>query len=161
METKIATLESMGAWDVVERNENMNGIQQILVFKCKRYPDGLIKRFKALFCARGYEQLEVINIFNTYSLVVKCTTVLLMITLEILLGLKSKQGDVSADFLHANIGEGKNVYADKPKGFEKDSKTGRKKCLKLKNTLYGLRQSPCEIWQYLKNKLEVCDLKRS
>ncbi len=63
-------------------------------FKCKRYPDGRIKKFKACFCARGNKQLEGIDFFETYAPVVQWTTIRLMFILEILLGLKSKQGDV-------------------------------------------------------------------
>ncbi len=36
-------------------------------FKCKRYPDGLIKKLKARFCARGDKQLEGIDFFDTYA----------------------------------------------------------------------------------------------
>ena len=46
-----------------------------------------------------------------------------MITLEILLGFKSKQGDVSADFLHSDIVQGENLCFNMPKTFGKDSKT--------------------------------------
>ena len=35
--------------------------------KCKRYPDGLIKKSKARFCARGNQQLEGIYCFETYA----------------------------------------------------------------------------------------------
>ena len=65
-----------------------------------------------------------------------------MFILEILLGLKSKQGDVTCAFLHADLEPGENVYVDMPLGFAQYSKDGTKKCLKLKKTLYGLRQSP-------------------
>ena len=58
MEVELATLESMGAWDVVNRDESMNVIDSTRAFKCKRYPDGLIKKFKAHFCARGNQQLK-------------------------------------------------------------------------------------------------------
>ena len=41
MKIEIVTLESMDAWQIV-----------------KRYPDGLIKKFKALFYAMGDQKLE-------------------------------------------------------------------------------------------------------
>ena len=49
-------------------------------------------------------QLEGIDFFETYAPVVQWTTIRLMFILEILLGLKSKQGDVLATFLHADLG---------------------------------------------------------
>ena len=161
MQVEIATLESMGAWEIVDRADDMNVIDSTWAFKCKRYPDGLIKKFKARFCARGDQQLEGIDFFETYAPVVQWTTVRLMLILEVLLGLKSKQGDVTAAFLHADIPEGKNVFVDMPRGFEQYTKSGRKKCLKLKKTLYGLRQSPRAFWKYLTEKLELTGLKQS
>jgi hypothetical protein len=57
-----------------------------------------------------------------------------MFILEILLGLKSKQGDITCAFLHADLEPSKNVYVDMPLGFAQYSKNGTKKCLKLKKT---------------------------
>ena len=60
-----------------------------------------------------------------------------MLVLEVLLGLKSKQGDVLAAFLHADLPENEHVYIEMPQGFRQPGKV-----LKLKKTLYSLRQSP-------------------
>ena len=109
--TEIETLEFMKAWEVVEQQDDMNVFRSTWVFKLKRYPDGLIKRFKARFCARSDMQLEGIDFFKTYAPVVQWTTVRLMLMMEVLLGFKSKQGDVTAAFLHANLGEDKKLFA--------------------------------------------------
>ena len=67
MEVEIATLESMGAWDIVDWDESMNPIDLTWDFKCNRYPNRLIKIFRARFFARGDQQLEVIDFFETYT----------------------------------------------------------------------------------------------
>jgi hypothetical protein len=69
MELEVATLEALGAWEVLEYDlETMpNVIQLTWAFKCKCYVDGLIKKFKARFCARGDMQLEGIDLFETYK----------------------------------------------------------------------------------------------
>ena len=82
-----------------------------------------------------------------------------MLILEVLLGLKSKQSDVTAAFLHEEIPENEKVYVEITRGFEQFSKNGRNKCLKLKNTLYGLLQSPSAFCKYLTKKLEQSGLK--
>ena len=92
---KIETLERMEAWEVVERTPEMNVLPSTWAFKCKRYPDGLIKKFKARFCARGDRQIKGADFFKTYVPVVQWTTVRLMLILECLLDLTSKQGDVT------------------------------------------------------------------
>ena len=94
MKLEIATLEAIDAWSVIDHLDH-HVIANTWAFKCKRYPDGLIKKFKARFCARGDQQLEGIDFFETYAPVVQWTTIRLMFILEILLGLKSKQGDVT------------------------------------------------------------------
>ena len=71
MKVEIATLESMGAWEIVDKDDSMNIIDSTWVFKCKSYPDGLIKKFKAQFCARGNHQSEEIDLFETYAQVVQ------------------------------------------------------------------------------------------
>jgi hypothetical protein len=51
MELEIFTLESIEAWQVVDKEDEINVIKSNWAFTCKRYPDGLIKEFKARFCA--------------------------------------------------------------------------------------------------------------
>ena len=79
-----------------------------------------------------------------------------MLILEVLLDLKSKQRDVTAEFLHADIPPDEEVYVAIPRGFEKKGKV-----LKLKKTLYGLRQSPRALWKYMVEKMEACGMKQS
>ena len=153
---ELETLEGMGAWDVIDQTDEMNVIDSTWAFKLKRYPDGLIKKFKARFCARGDQQIEGVDFFETYAPVVQWTTVRLMLILEILLDLKSKQGDVTAAFLHADLEEGEEVYVKMPKGFTKPGKV-----LKLRKTLYGLRQSPRAFWKYMVEKMEICGMPQS
>ena len=54
------------------------------------------------------------------------TTVLLVLILELLLCLKSKQGDVNDEFLNADIHKDEKFYVETPRGFEQLSNNGRK-----------------------------------
>ena len=85
---EVKTLQSIEVWKVVNREDGMNVIQSIQAFKLKHFPDGLIKKFKARFCARGDQQLEGIDFFETYAPVVQWTSVQMMLILEILMNLK-------------------------------------------------------------------------
>ena len=51
MELEMATLKARGAWEVLEYDSEtmLNVTQSTWAFKCKRFPDGLIKKFKAQF----------------------------------------------------------------------------------------------------------------
>jgi len=64
---EIETLEKMGVWDVVDHPEGANVVDSTWAFKFKRYPDGLIKKFKAGFCVRGDQQVHGIDFFETYA----------------------------------------------------------------------------------------------
>jgi hypothetical protein len=94
----------MDVWEIVDRSEAENVIDSIWAFKLKRILDGMVKKFKARFCAHGDQQLEGINFFETYAPVVQWTTVRLMLILEILLQLKLMQDDVTCTFLHGELG---------------------------------------------------------
>jgi len=137
MELEIATLEALNAWEVLEYNsETMPNVFKLTwAFKCKRFPDGPIKKFKACFCARCDMLLEGIDFFETYAPVVQWTTISLMFILEVLLGLKSKQGDVTCPFLHSDLGPGTTVYVDMPLGFNSKIENGKRQDLKLNKTL--------------------------
>ena len=138
-----------------------NVIPSTWAFKCKHFPDGLIKKFKGRFCACEDMQLEGIAYFETYAPVVQWTMIRLMFILEVLLGLKSKQGDVTCAFLHAYLTPDETVYVDMPLGFNIKSKNGKQQVLKLNKTLYGFCQSPRAFWMYITKKLESCGLKQS
>ena len=118
----------------------------------------LSRSLKLAFCARGDQQRKGIDYFETYAPVVQWTTVRLMLILEVevLLKLKSKQGDITAAFLHAEVPEGQNIYVEMPHGFRKKGK-----CLRLRRFLYGLAASPREFWLYLVGVLEKSGLKQS
>ena len=72
----------MGDWFVVDREDNINVIILTWDFKLKQYPDELMKKFKAKFCARGDMQLNENYLFETCAPVVQWTNVCLMIILE-------------------------------------------------------------------------------
>lgn len=100
---EVETLEKINAWEVVEREINMNILSSTWVFKCKRYPDGFIKKIKARFYAGGDQLIEGLDYFETYALVSMWTTIRIIRILEYLLDLKPKQGNVKRVVLHGHF----------------------------------------------------------
>ena len=84
-----------------------------------------------------------------------------MLILDFLLGLKSKQGDVTAAFLRTNLGKDEKVFVEMPRIFEIKGKNGRPRVLKLFKTLYGLRQIPRAFWKYMTVKMKLCGMVQS
>ena len=159
--------EKMKAWEVVARETWMNVLPGTWAFKCKRYPDGSVRKLKARFCARGDKQVEGVDFFDTFAPVVNWTTVRLMMILSIILNLSTVQVDYTAAFVHAPIDKDPNwdkmteaeqkksgVYVEMPRGFAQPGKV-----LKLTRSLYGLKQAPRNFFLHLKSKLEQVGLK--
>ena len=73
----------------------MNVIPSTWTFKCKRYPDGSIRKLKGRFCVRGEKQIDCIDHDSNeiFSPVVKWNTVRLVLIMSIILGLETKQVD--------------------------------------------------------------------
>ena len=78
-----------------------------------------------------------------------------MLILEVLLGLKSKQKDITA-FHHANLEGGENIFVETLIGFQKKDKVS-----KLKKMLNGLLQAPHAFLEYLVETLEACGMFQS
>ncbi|MGH3053474.1 MAG: reverse transcriptase domain-containing protein, partial [Gaiellaceae bacterium] len=103
MKNEITELAGKKTWEVVERPPSVQVLPGTWSYKVKRYPDGRVKKFKARFCVRGDRQTEGINCFDMYAPVVSWSTVRLMMTLSMLMGLKSRQVDYNNAFAQAKL----------------------------------------------------------
>ena len=59
--------KQMKAWDVVSRTDNIHVLPSIWAFRCKRFPDGIVRKLKARFCVRGDRQIEDVDYFETFA----------------------------------------------------------------------------------------------
>ncbi len=109
-----------------------------------------MKKFKARFCAHGDRQKEGIDYFETWAPVVQWSTVRIVIILAIKLNLISIQCDITAAFVHGQVPPTEAIYVHQPHGFH----CGKgDKVLRLKRTLYGLKQSSRYFFKYLTERL--------
>ena len=70
LETEIPTWIEIDVFELVERESNMNVISEVWTPCRKQYPDGLIRKLKARYCAQGFEQIEGYDYFESHSPVV-------------------------------------------------------------------------------------------
>jgi hypothetical protein len=128
----------------------VNVVSSVWAFKRKRYPDRSIRKLKAQICARGFEQIEGIDYFETFAYVVRWMTVRIILIMTILLNLENKQIDYTAAFMQAPIDH--DIYVEMPKLFQVNGKVW-----KLKHALYGLKDAPWAYFMHTKGKLEELD----
>ena len=106
-----------------------------------------MRKLKARFVARGYEQQEGVDFFETFAPVVEWTTVRFLFALSLIYDLKTLQVDYVAAFIQSEIDT--EVFIEMPRGF-----TIPGKVLRLRKSLYGLKQSPRLHYTNLKTKLQ-------
>lgn len=138
MQEEISALHSNHTWELVPRPANVNVVGSKWVYRIKFKEDGSIDRFKARLVAKGFTQIPGIDFDETFSPVVKHTTIRFVIALSLSLNWSMRQLDVKNAFLHGNLKE--TVYMEQPPGFV-NSDTPNHVCL-LKKSLYGLKQAP-------------------
>jgi hypothetical protein len=97
------TLTKKYCWEIVDRPKNRSVVSSTWAFRIKRCPDGSLRKLKARFCVRGFEQVEGIDFTETSAPIVNWTTVLFLLIMSILLGLSTKQVHYIAAFVQADI----------------------------------------------------------
>jgi hypothetical protein len=149
---EVDDLSNSGVWILRKRSDigNHKPIRAIWSFKCKRAPDGRIIKHKARLCAHGSMQVHGEHFWETYSPVVKMTTVRLMLVLSLLLGLHTRSIDFTLAFTQVPIDV--ETFIELPAGFSV-SDTDEDYVLELKKTLYGLRQAGLNWFDTLKDHL--------
>ncbi|KAD3069268.1 hypothetical protein E3N88_37148 [Mikania micrantha] len=127
-----------GTWSLVPRVSNANIVACKWVYKLKRDQNGAIQRYKARLVAKGFNQQPGIDYHETFSPVVKSTTIRLVISLAVTQKWSLRQLDVQNAFLHGDLQE--TFYLQQPPGFVDPQKPDHV-CL-LHKSLYGLKQAP-------------------
>ncbi|KAJ4776116.1 hypothetical protein LUZ62_060373 [Rhynchospora pubera] len=149
MQTEINALALNKTWTLVTPPTDARVIGCKWVYKIKRRSDGSIERYKARLVAKGYHQQEGVDYFDTFSPVVRPTTIRVVLSLAVSHQWPIRQLDVNNAFLHGDLTE--RVYMDQPPGFIDNSKPNHV-CL-LSKSLYGLKQSPRAWFNKLRSTL--------
>ena len=102
-------------WSLFPKNSTMNVTGYRWIFKLKLKLDGSIDRYKARLVAKGYKQEDRFDYMETFSPIVKITTIRLLISIAISHHWHIHQLDVSTTFLHGDLTE--HLYMSQPPSF--------------------------------------------
>jgi hypothetical protein len=137
MDKEMASLSSSNVWKLAELPAGRKAVGCKWVFKIKRKADGSVDKYKARLVAQGFSQVEGFDYQETFSPVVKMTTLRTLVAVSAARGYGLYQSDVTTAFLHSNVEE--EIYMKQPPGYIVDNERALV-CLLLKS-LYGLKQA--------------------
>jgi hypothetical protein len=149
MQQEFDTLLSNQTWTLCPRPIHHNVIRNKWVFKIKRKVDGIVERFKARLVAKGFDQRSGIDYIDTFSPIIKSSTIRIILALAVHFDWPIRQLDVSNAFLQGHLTE--EVYMEQPPGFI-DKEHPDMVC-KLHKAIYGLKQAPRAWFTRLSNFL--------
>jgi hypothetical protein len=131
-----AALLANHTWDLVPRPPGTNVVTSRWLFRHKLTSDGSLDRYKARWVLRGFTQRPGVDYDETFSPVVKFTTVRAVLSLALSRNWAIHQLDVKNAFLHGTLTE--TVYCSQPTGFVDAANLDL--VYRLNRSLYGLKQ---------------------
>ena len=134
MENEMSALRESKTFDLTQRPKHKSVIDGRWVYALKE-DSSSEKKYKARFVARGFTQKENIDYGETFSPTARLTSVRMLMDVAVHENLILHQMDVTTAYLHADIDY--ELYVEQPTGFIE----GSDMVLKLKKSLYGLKQS--------------------
>jgi hypothetical protein len=125
-------------WDNVLRLEGKSVVTSKWIYKINHAVDGSDEKYKAIFVAKGFSQVEGIDYEETFASVARYTSIRTIIAVGKSMGWKLHQMDVKKSFLNGEI-EGE-VYIEKSEGFMIHDEKSH--VCRLKKSMHGLKQAP-------------------
>lgn len=149
MQNEFQALMSNNTWTLVPNQNQENIIDCKWFFKTKYKANGSIERRKARLVAKGFQQTPGLDYEETFSPLVKASTIRIILSIAVHSNWKIKQLDINNAFLNGSLKE--TVFMHQPMGFVDSTKPNH--ICKLSKAIYGLEQAPRAWFDSLKNAL--------
>lgn len=161
VQDELQSFEKNSAWEIVDVPKDGTIVQCKWVLR-KKYDSENNVRYRARLVAKGFTQKHGVDYTETFSPVVRHTTLRLLFALSVKLGLDVSHLDVKTAFLNGDLEE--TIYMKIPDCYYTNNSAC--KVLKLKKAIYGLKQASrawnkkvddCLITNgYKRSKIEPC-----
>ena len=93
------------AWEIVPRPVGKSVVDSKWIYKVKQASDGSVKKYKAIFVARGFSQIEGIYYEETFAPIARYYSIRTILALLVQMGWHIHQMDVKIEFLNGIIEE--------------------------------------------------------
>lgn len=155
MDSEYNSLIENNTWVLCDAPENRKIVKCKWVFTTKRDANGKVLKYKARLVAKGFSQEEGIDYNETFSPVVRYSSIRLLLSLAAKMNLNIRQMDAVTAFLNGKLSE--EIWMQQPEGYDDKSN----KCCKLLRAIYGLKQAS-RVWNLTINDVLLnLGLKRS
>ena len=146
MKKEVSDHEARNHWELTPKSEVPDGttiLPAVWSMKRKRrIQTNEIYKWKARLNVHGGKQIKNQHYWETFSPVVRWSSIRLFLTLAAIMGWKTRQVDFVLAFPQADIET--ELYMEIPKGFE-FNQSKKTHCLRLKKNLYGQKQA-ARVW---------------
>lgn len=139
MNNEMKSFSENDTWELVDRPSSGTVVKNKWVFQRKYNSENEV-RYRARLVAKGFTQVKGLDYNETFSPVVRYSTIRLLFALSVQLDLKINHLDVPTAFLNGYLNE--CVYMEIPEN--SNFVNCKNKVLKLKKAVYGLKQSARE-----------------
>ncbi|CAI7777299.1 unnamed protein product [Closterium sp. NIES-53] len=137
MDVEMASWKSTGTYVDEVPPPRANIVDGMWIFRVKR-PPGSPPAFKARYVARGFNQRQGVDYFQTFSPTPKMTTLRVLLHVAAQRGYELHSLDFSTTFLQGSLHE--EIWLRRPPGFTGTFRAGTQ--WSLRRPVYDLRQAP-------------------
>ena len=155
IQDELDQLTANGTFEATVPPKGSNIVTCKWVFNVKLHENGSISKFKARLVARGFSQLYGIDYTQTFAPTVRMDTLRVFFAIIALLNLETGQVDVNNAFTESTLRE--KIFMDVPQGMT----VLKGKKLRIKRSLYGLKQSARDWHSKCADALKTLGFKRS
>jgi Reverse transcriptase (RNA-dependent DNA polymerase) len=147
IQEELDTLRKAGTWSLEEAPPGANVVGSKWVFKAKKDAAGKVVRYKARLVAQGFSQVPGIDYFDTYAPVAKLPSIRAILAIANRQNMELHQVDIKGAYLNGDLTGEEVIFMRPPPGYAPMGLGHR--VLRLKRTLYGLKQSGRRWYQKL------------
>jgi Reverse transcriptase (RNA-dependent DNA polymerase)/Integrase core domain/GAG-pre-integrase domain len=146
---ELANLKAAGTWEVVDSPVGVNVVGSKWVFRAKKDAAGNVIRYKARLVAQGFSQVPGVDYFDTFAPVARLASIRTVLAFAASEDYETGQIDIKSAYLNGELTEDEVIFMRQAPGYEERGPDGSAKVLRLRKSLYGLKQAGRRWYQKL------------